>query len=55
MNFNQFSQKFKSFRKKMQDLSPFQKAVLLILIVAIPAGIALASILIFKWKSRDKE
>lgn len=47
-------QKVRAFRERIANLSRFKKAVLLILVVAVPAGIALASFLIVAWnRSRD--
>lgn len=47
-------QKILDFRERIRNLSAWQKLVILVLVVAVPAGIALASILLVAWNRRRK-
>lgn len=47
-------QKVLGFRDKVRNLSALQKVVILVLVVAVPAGIALASVLLVAWNRRRK-
>lgn len=46
----QAKERLQNFREKMQGLSRFQKLLIIALIVAVPAGVFLATILLFLWK-----
>lgn len=47
-------QKVLDFREKIRNLSRWQKLVVLVLVVAVPAGIALASVLLVAWNRHRK-
>jgi len=48
-------QGFLGFREKIRNLSRWRKLLVILLVVAVPAGIALASILLVAWNRRQKE
>ena len=47
-------QKVQDFREKIQDLSKPKKLLLIILVLAVPAGIAIATALLVIWKGKKK-
>ncbi len=51
---HQAKQKILDFREKIQGLSKPQKLLIVILVLAVPAGIAIATALLLLWKGKKK-
>ena len=49
-----FRQGVLDFQTKVRNLSKFKKLIILFLVVAVPAGIALASVLLVAWNRKRK-
>jgi len=50
----QAKQKVLAFREKIQDLSKPKKMLIVFLVLAVPAGIAIATVLLLLWKGKKK-
>ncbi|MBP5247110.1 MAG: hypothetical protein J6Z31_04560 [Fibrobacter sp.] len=50
----QAKQKVLDFRKKIQDLSKPKKLLLILIVITVPAGIAIATALLLIWKGKKK-
>jgi len=51
---HQAKQKVLDFREKIQGLSKPQKLLIVILVLAVPAGVAIATALLLLWKGKKK-